>query len=239
MRSAHSQFNSTRLHCDPMEQSLFRYMTAEHADAFVRRGEMLFRSLSYYRDFEDEGVRSDEFEGTRLHLPVDGLKVTKVSTGEVISLPHTFESTAQEDDIFVSCLSTTCSEFLAEKFNTKICIEIHEPFRLLALIRGALARRPSVKNKHLEYGPVKYYEPNEPPIDDWALPERIALSKMTKFSWQSEYRIAFAVNGAFNVEKVQVKLVPFGERRKPRLTEHPKQLLKLGSISKLCTIHQF
>ncbi|OIR09767.1 hypothetical protein GALL_81720 [mine drainage metagenome] len=222
-----------------MKQSLFRYMTAEHAERFVRRGEMLFRSLSYFRDYEDEGIRSDEFEGTRLHLPVDGLKVTKVSTGEVIPLPYTFESTAKEDDIFVSCLSTTCSEFLAEKFNAKICIEIHEPIRLLALIRDALARRPSVKNKHLEYGPVKYYEPHEPPIVDWALPEKIALSKLAKYSWQSEYRIAFAINGAFNVEKVQVQLVPFGERRKPRSTDHPKQLLKLGNISKLCTVHQF
>jgi len=222
-----------------MKQSLFRYMTAEHAEAFVRRGEILFRALSYYRDFEDDGIRSDEFEGTRVHLPVDGLKVTKVSTGEVISLPHTFESAAQEDDIFVSCMSTVCSEFLAEKFNTKICVEIHEPIRLLALIRGALVRRPTVKNKHLAYGPVKYYEPHEPPIVDWALPEKIALSKLKNFSWQSEYRIAFAVKGAFDVEKVNVQLVPLGERRKPRSTEHPKQILKLGSISKLCTIHRF
>lgn len=214
-------------------------MSAEHAEAFVRQGEILFRALSYFRDHEDEGVRGDEFEGTRLHLPVDGLKVTKVATGEVVSLPYTFESTAREDDIFVYCLSTTRSEFLAEKFNAKICVEIHDPVRLLALIRHALARRPSVKNKHLEYGPVKYYEPHEPPIVDWALPERIALSKPSIFSWQEEYRIAFAVNGAFNVENVQVRLVPLGERRRPQSTNHPKRLLKLGNISKLCTIHRF
>lgn len=214
-------------------------MSAEYAEAFVRRGEMLFRALSYFRDYEDEGVRGDEFEGTRLHLPVDGLKATKVATGEVVSLPYTFESTAREDDIFVYCLSTTRSEFLAEKFNAKICVEIHDPVRLLALIRNALARRPSVKNKHLEYGLVKYYAPHEPPIVDWALPERIALSKPSIFSWQGEYRIAFAVNGAFNVENVQVQLVPLGERRRPRSTNHPERLLKLGNMSKLCTVHRF
>jgi len=42
-----------------MKQSLFRYMSAEYAEAFVRRGEILFRSLSYYRDYEDDGVRGD------------------------------------------------------------------------------------------------------------------------------------------------------------------------------------
>lgn len=214
-------------------------MSAEYAEAFVRRGEMLFRALSYYRDYEDEGVRGDEFEGTRLHLPVDGLKVTKVATGEVVSLPYTFESTAREDDIFVSCLSTIRNEFLAEKFKTKTCVEIHEPVKLLTLIRNALARRPSVKNKHLGYGLVKYYAPHEPPIVDWALPERIALSKPSEFSWQKEYRIAFAINGAFNVENVQVQLVSLDARRRTRSTNHPKQLLKLGSMSKLCTVHRF
>ena len=214
-------------------------MAAEHTEAFVRRGEMLFRALSYYRDYEDEGVRGDEFEGTRLHLPLDGLKATKADTGEVVSLPYTFESTAREDDIFVTCLSTTRSEFLAEKFKASTCVEIHEPVKLISLIRSALARRPSVKNKHLEHGLVKYYEPDDPPIVDWALPEKIALSKPSEFSWQEEYRIAFAINGAFNVENVQVQLVPLGARRRPQSTNNPKQLLKLGSMSTLCTVHWF
>ena len=200
---------------------------------------MLFRALSYYRDYEDNGVRGDEYEGTKLHLPLDGLKPTNVDTGEVISLPHTFESTAQEDDIFVYCLSTIHSEFLAEKFNAKFCIEIHEPVKLLSLIRGALARRPSIKNKHLEYGPVEYYAPHEPPIISWALPKKIALSKQSKFSWQEEYRIAFAINGAFNVGNVKTSLVHHSEHRRLRFTNHPKRLLKLGDMSKLCTIHRF
>ena len=98
-------------------QSLFRYLSDEYIDAFVRRGEVFFRALSYYRDYEDADVRSDTFEGTRVHLPIDGLKATVVGTAEVVSLPYTFESTAREDDIFVYCLSTERSEELAEKFN--------------------------------------------------------------------------------------------------------------------------
>ena len=222
-----------------MKHRLFRYMSKKHAEAFVDRGEVLFRALSYYRDYEDKGVRSDEFEGTRVHRPREGLKLTKVSTGEVVSVPHTFESTVREDDIFVSCLSITHSDALAEKFDTKICVEILEPGKFLALIRNALVRRPSVKNKHLEYGLVKYYAPHDPPIVDWALPERIALSKPSTFSWQSEYRIAFAVNDAFRVENTHLRLVLPGDRRAPRATSHPERLFKLGSLAKLCKVHHF
>lgn len=221
-----------------MKESLFRYISVEHAEALVYRGEVLFRSLAYYRDYEADGVRGDEFEGTRLHLPLDGLKLTKVASGEVASVPYAFESTANEDDIFVYCLSTELSSGLAEKYNTKTCVEISDPVKFLSLVRNALVRRPSVKNKYLEYGPVKYYAPHDPPIVDWALPEKIALAKPSTFSWQGEYRIAFAVNGAFNVENVQVQLVPLGERQRLRSASHPKCLLKLGSMSKLCKIHQ-
>ena len=220
-------------------QHLFRYMSDEYAEAFVRRGEVLFRALAYYRDYEDEGVRSDAFEGTRFHLPTEGLKVTLVGTGEVLPVPYNFESTAREDDIFVYCLSTERSEVLAEKFNTKSCIEISNPAKFLSRIRNALARRPSATNKHLAYGPVKYYSAHEPVIVDWALPDVIALSKPSTFAWQNEYRIAFAINDAFRVQNVHVKLVPLGARRPVRSSDHPHRLLKLGNISNLCKIYRF
>ncbi len=222
-----------------MEQSLFRYIPEEYVESFIKRGEILFRPLSYYRDFEDKNVRRDEYEGTKIHLPIDGLKITKVDTGEEIPLAHTFESTAKEDDIFVYCLSTTCSGILAEKFEAKSCIEILKPMLFIGLIQNALNRRPSIKNKHLEHNLVKYYESHEPPIIDWALPERIALSKLSSFSWQNEYRIAFAVNGAFDVYNVETKFVPIGEHRKIQSSSYPERRIKLGNLSKICKIHHF
>lgn len=130
-----------------MKQSLFRYISSEYAESFVEKGEMLFRALSYYRDYDDDGVRADDLEGTRVHLPSDGLKITKVNTGEIISLPHRFESSAKEGDIFVYCLSTIFSDSLAEKFKADTCIEILDSAKLLALVRSALLRRPSIKSK--------------------------------------------------------------------------------------------
>ena len=34
--------------------SLFRYLSEENAHAFLERGEVLLRALSFYRDYEDE-----------------------------------------------------------------------------------------------------------------------------------------------------------------------------------------
>lgn len=218
---------------------LFRYFSEPiQAENFVRRGEMLFRALSYYRDYEDKGVRSDEYEGTLVHAPKNGLKLRRVSNGEEIPVFGQFESSAKEDDIFVCCFSTEMSRSTASQFQAEVCVEIADASKLISRVRAALARRPHIKDKLPVHEEVRYYDPNEPPIVDWALPERIALRKPRTFSWQHEYRIAFSRNNAFRVENVEVKVVNPAVRRKPRRTEHPSMLLKVGKFAKECRIYQ-
>ena len=53
-------YNFVRFRMPP----LVRYFSEKNAHAFVERGEVLFRALSYFRDYEDKGVRADEHEGT-------------------------------------------------------------------------------------------------------------------------------------------------------------------------------
>ncbi len=219
--------------------SLYKYLPEQYVCPLLREGAVLFRTLSYFHDYEDAQVRGDEFEGTKLYRPTNGLEVTLVATQEKIVLPHSFESSAHEDDIFVFCLSTIHSEYLATQFKTKVCVEIRNPALFISKIRGALLRRPSIKNKMLVHGEVKYYEPHEPPIVDWALPERIAMSKLEPFRAQQEYRIAFSVNGAFEVENTRLRLVAPGARRAQRVTAYPERRFKLGSIAKICRVHHF
>lgn len=217
---------------------LYKYIPAQYVDDFVRRGEILFRSLSYFRDYEDQ-IRGDEYEGTKLHRPEQGLEITLVKTQEKIVLPHSFESAANEDDIFVFCLSTVLSAELAAQFNAGVCIEIYRPANFISKIRAALARRASIKDKRLVLGEVKYYAKEDPPIVDWALPERIAMSKLQTYALQHEYRITFAINDAFRVENVCPRLVEPGDRRYPRSCQHPERLLKLGDLKDFCKVHQF
>jgi len=205
----------------------------------VREGVILFRALSYFRDYEDAQIRGDEFEGTRLHRPPGGLEITLTETQKKVVLPHSFESAAHEDDIFVFCLSTVLSADLAAQFQANACVEIVNPSRFLSGVRAALARRPSIKSKMLVHGNIRYYTPDEPPIVDWALPERIAMAKLSTYAPQNEYRIAFAVNGAFAVENTKLRLVAHGERRVPRSMSHPERRLKIGNLAKICKIHRF
>jgi hypothetical protein len=218
--------------------TLYRYLHPNRVDPFVRDGSVLLRSLSYYRDYEDAGVRADPFEGTLAHRPQDGLKATMVETGEVRALPYTFESTAREDDIFVYCVSSELSTNMARKFGTPMCVEIHKPVQFLHRLRSALGLRSRIRANALVHGEVRYYELHEPPIVDWALPERIAMRKPSHFSWQREYRFAVPCGEAFAVENVSVKLVPLDAARPSRREAHPSISLKLGDLSKVCKVHR-
>ena len=58
-----------------MRRSLYKYFSEQkYAEAFLD-GQMLFRSLAYFRDTED-AVRGDEYEGTSKFLPDSGLAVS-------------------------------------------------------------------------------------------------------------------------------------------------------------------
>lgn len=217
---------------------LFRYFSARNAAAFVEKGEVLFRALSYFRDYEDEGVRADEHEGTLVHRPSDGLQIARVPTGEKVLLPHRFESTAKEDDIFVYCMSTDLSSTIAERFKAEVVVEVTEPIKFLTRLKSSLSLHRQLRVNQLVHQEVRYYEWHEPPIVDWALPERIAMRKPKLFDWQKEYRFAVPRGDAFRVENVSVKLVSMDAVRPPRAKSHPQLLLKLGSLAKICRIHK-
>lgn len=217
--------------------SLVRYFSEANGLAFVARGEVLFRALSYFRDYEDNGVRADEHEGTLVHKPLGGLQANFVRTGAGVDLPHSMEATAKEDDIFVYCMSTELSPDIGERFNAEMAVEILDPGRFLGRVRNCLALRKRIYTKELVHGHVRYYEWHEPPIVDWALPERIVMRKPKSFEWQKEYRIAAPLGDAFRVQNVSVKLVAPGTPRPPRATAHPEMRLKLGSLSKICRVH--
>jgi hypothetical protein len=217
--------------------SLYRYFSEKNADAFVQNGEVLFRALSYFRNYEDDEVRGDKFEGTLVHLPDNGLVVKNVNTEEEILLPHRFESTAKEDDIFVYCMSQILSAELAERFKAEVVVEITNPAKFLNLVRSALSLRKRFRVNQLIHEPVKYYEWNEPPIVDWALPERITMKKPKIFEWQGEYRLAVPIGDALDVENVNLNLVSVNHSRGSAARNYPQQMLRLGSLSKICRVH--
>lgn len=215
----------------------FRYFSSAHAKSFVEHGEILFRSLSYFRDYEDSGVRGDDLEGTLRHLPANGLTVKKLGEDDEIPIPFAFESSVNEDDIFVYCLGTELSAAIGAKFKANVCVEIVKPERLLARLRSALKLRPQFRQSSIVHGPVTYYAPESPPLGDWAIPDRIAFRKSIEFEWQREFRMAIPKGDAFSVYNVRTNLVGLGTSRPPRKAHHPSLTFKLGSLRSICRSH--
>ena len=85
---------------------MYKYFSERKwAEAFLR-GELLFRSLAYFRDYEDNNVREDQHEGRAIFRPDAGLLVNNVTQGTTSILPgHAFESAVKQDEVFVFCLA--------------------------------------------------------------------------------------------------------------------------------------
>jgi hypothetical protein len=95
-----------------MKHSLFKYFPERRwAEAFLD-GQVLFRSLSYFQDYEDKDVRGDNGEGTARFRPAGGLVVNNLTHGTTFTLQgHAFESAAKQDEVFVFCVTATARYF--------------------------------------------------------------------------------------------------------------------------------
>jgi hypothetical protein len=219
--------------------SIYKYTPAKYVDGFVRRGELLFRSLSYYKDYEEQQVRGDRYEGTRLHRKEGGLSLTMVESGQTHMFDGSLESNARTEDIFVLCLSTELSADLAHDFGNATCIEIHDPVKLIAGIRSALKRRSSIKNENLLHRPVTYYDAGDNVGIEWAFPDRIAMSKTRHYEKQKEYRIAFGVNDALAFQNTTMRLVTDGHNESRVVANHKEMLIRIGDLRRCCTVWDF
>ena len=219
--------------------SLVRYFSCDdYARSFIEDGAVLFRALSFFRDYEDAGVRADPYEGTLAHRPNEGLKVQLVQKQQTLVLPHTFQARAREDDIYVYCLSTELSPYISNRFQAKVAVVIRDRGTFIARVRRALFLSEQVRAEQLVHGTVRYTNVHDVPGVDWALPERIALRKPKAFQWQKEYRIAVPVGEAFAVENVQVSLVQPASPRPAKREKHPQLMLHLGELSKICRLER-
>src|SRR6266496_9554 len=179
-----------------VRHSLFKYYDQlEWAEKFLE-GEIFFRSLSYFRDCEDE-VRGDEYEGTSKFQPESGLQITNHTRGTKFTDTRAFEASVKADEIFVFCSSRRLSEALAKEFKSSICVEIRKIKALYNRIKSAL---PS--SATFDAGAVDYYSAGDGPTPRWALPEMIAKSKLKWWKPQDEYRFVFSLTGALKFENV-------------------------------------
>lgn len=224
-------------------RTLYKYFSERKwAEAFLN-GEVLFRSLSYFRDLEDNNVRQDQNEGVAIFRPEGGLIINNITQKTTLTLPgHAVESAAKQEEIFVFCVSGSLTDELRERFAAVACIEMLDIRTFCNRIEAALPPEATLPGppSHERIGHwVEYYQETEASNPRWALPGRIAASKLNSYAWQEEFRLVFSLTDALGFEKVAICLTHSNARKLPNPSEHHSRLVNAGSLRDIARFHEF
>lgn len=215
--------------------SIFKFFSAKaHAEAFIA-GWLRLGSLSHFRALEaEEGGRGDGRDGVLTYAINGGLPLT-FSDGRSQTFDGSFISVPRHD-IFIFCSSNRPSPDLAKCFG-KYCVEVNPDILTMRLRQRANAKA-QFDYEQVVSSEVDYRANDTAPGIDWALPERLALTKPESFAWQDEYRIAVPTRGAFTVEAVDLLLHSGDEPPPiPRMAA-PAVTLKVGNLSDHATLRE-
>jgi hypothetical protein len=226
-----------------MRRTLYKYFSERKwAEAFLD-GNILFRSLAYFRDFEDQQVRGDLNEGSAIYRPDGGLVITNHTQGWTRTfLDHAFESSAKQEDIFVFCLSRSFSDEIQKKFAARFSVEVMNIASFCRRVVAALPTNATFPGAigHTRIGNnVEYYDPTEGGSPLWALPDKIAISKGNAYAWQNEFRLVFSFTDALGFERVDTRLISSGNKKVPNPAEHHEYAVKAQSLRDICRLHVF
>jgi hypothetical protein len=218
-----------------MRHSLYKYFTQRKwAEAFLDGG-ILFRSLAYFRDLEDQNVREDEHEGVSVYRPTEGLQINNQTQNKQFTMKDvSFEARVRQKEIFVFCVSRLLNDELRERFKAVACVEVLKTPTLCERMKITLP-------KHATFfaGRVEYYDRRESPTPRYALPDLVARSKYSGYKWQEEFRFLFSLTDALAFEKAEYRLVRGEIRDSPKPDEHAEYLVAARSLRDICRLHIF
>jgi hypothetical protein len=225
-----------------MRHSLYKYYDKQQwANAFLD-GKIRFRSLSYFRDYEDEQVRGDKNEGKIIFSPDGGLVLNNQTQGYTSKIPWRFTATVHLEEIFVFCLSRSFTQELRKRFSAVACVEIFDIRKFCARIESALPTTATFPGKpgRVRIGQtVEYNEETDSCNPTWACPDMIAALKFKTFAWQNEYRLVFSLTNALAFENAEYALVRNGSSQQSKPTEHRHYDLNAGSLRDICRLHEY
>ncbi len=220
-------------------RSLFKYYGERQWAEALHEGELLFRSLAYFRDLEDEETRGDRNEGAAVHRPAGGLVINNQTQGKTMTLPnYSFVSRAAQAEIFVFCLSRSMTEERQRRFKATACVEVLDIPKFCGRVQAALpstATFPGLPG-HMRIGQrVTYYTEQSAPTPRWALPDLIATSKLAGFAWQDEFRLVFSLTDALAFQNVKLTLEEQPDTG-PDPADHRSYLVKAGGLADIYRI---
>lgn len=218
--------------------AIYKYFTEEqHAQALIQKGEMMLKPLSSFRILEDGGNRGDPHDGALNHGQPGGLQAFR-ENGEPFVLDQNFHAAARGNEIFVYCASNHISGEIAEMLG-RFCVEINDPDILVRRLRLRAQPQSKIDYEQIICGPVDYRPGGRPPGIDWALPERLVLTKPEHYRWQDEYRIAIGLRNALDVHAVDLHLLAEGAAPPLPVGPVPAPIfIRLGALEEAVTLHR-
>lgn len=180
--------------------SLYKYIPATYAQTLVQRGELLFRNLTYFRQYEGR-VRGDPYEGIHKDHPGTERVIRNLTRGFESRGAFALLHSTNSDNVFAFCLSRRLDEQLARDFGSDTAIEFFEPEELIRRIRFKLRRVLSVHKAGVLAKPVTYYKPEDPALFNVEEPKNLAFVKNEQYRAQDEFRIVFGDRKAFKLTR--------------------------------------
>jgi hypothetical protein len=202
-------------------------------------GSMRFRTLAFYRDYEEQQVRGDENEGTSVFRPDEGLAISNHTQRQQSVEPESaFEAEVKAGEIFVCCLSRSNSPRIREEFGARAYVEIANVPEFCRRVQKALPGATfGGKPGHERIGrSVEYYDAGRPPEARWACPDLIACSKFERYRWQGEFRLLFSMTDALKFQNVQLRLVKGKPTRPGDPSQHHQQIVETGDLSDIASV---
>ena len=214
---------------------LYKYLPSRFADNFVRRGDVLFRNLAYFRKVEDRG-RNDLLEGLHMDHPDNPITIEAVDGRVRWQGNAAFLNSIDPQRLLIFCLSEIQDESLFEEFSADACVEIVDPPEFVRRCRVAVGRQFRFRDSGLLHGRTFYYAPNRPAPIDVTNPRQIAFCKHEAYSHQREYRLAVPLRGALKLtRRIVNELFSFDEEIAAGAPDERHVII--GSISDIATIH--
>lgn len=214
--------------------ALYKYLPSKHASAFLDRGEILFRNLTYFRQQEGR-VRGDPYEGIHKDHPGTDVVLENVTQGSKIVGKFSFLNSTNSDLVFAFCLSERLSKDLMTEFESDACVEIFEPTEFIRRVRFALARLISVHPVGLLAQPVHYYHPAEAARFDIKEPTQLVFAKGESYAEQKEFRLSFGTRRAFKLVQqiTQPHYDPYDDAIKG---ERKEKLVRVGALHNIARL---
>ena len=206
-------------------------------------GAMRFRSLAYFRDYEDAQTRGDFNEAVAILRPPNGLAGrNQTQARDFLISDAAVEFFVKAGEIFVYCVSKSQNDTMRDRFNAIACVEMLDPKAFCRRVQKVLPWKAAFGGRpgHERLGHhVDYYKVTDNPNPRWACPDIIAASKLETYRWQDEFRLVFSLTDALRFENVSGRIVQGEVRsRTANTSEHHNFDVQVGPLRDIAVLHE-